>query len=143
MELQLFRVRFLESRTVGQLYVNKEYFCFTEEDKVREIEGKPVEEWKIKETTAIPTGRYEVKLQVSGRFGPDTPTLMNVPGFEYIRVHAGNTEKDTEGCLLLGYKLNEDGTISGGSSRPAVRDFKTLLKTTVEPVFITISNIKG
>jgi len=140
MELQLYRLRYLPTRTVGQLYVDREYFCFTQEDTMREIEGKQVSEWKIKGSTAIPVGRYQVVLQNSPRFGPDCPTLLQVPGYDLIRVHAGNTELDTEGCLLLGFALNDDGTIAGGTSAPAVREFKQLIKKEKEPVWITIIN---
>lgn len=119
MNYRLLRNRFLPTRTVGQLYLSdQEFFCFTEEDVVREV--------KIPRETAIPQGLYQLALEKSQRFGPDTPTVLNVPGFSGIRIHAGNTEADTEGCILLGYSLTEVGTIY--NSRLAVEHFKRILK---------------
>jgi hypothetical protein len=138
MELKLTRTKFLKTHTVGQLYIDGDFFCFTLEDVVREIKDQPVEKWKIKNETAIPKGRYKVTLVNSPKFGPDTPSLSNVPGFSYIRIHAGNTDKHTEGCLLLGYKLNDANIIQPGTTRPAVADLKVKLKATKEEVWITI-----
>lgn len=130
--------------TIGQLYVNGEYFCFTLEDKVREVSGQPVDKWKVPEETAIPQGRYPVQLQVSPRFGPDTLSILNVPGFAGIRMHAGNTAEDTEGCPLLGYSLTEDGKmIRPGTTRTAVADLKGKLRGAFkvgEKCFISIFN---
>lgn len=145
MHLELYRVRFLDNRTVGQLYVDGEFVCFTLEDKVREVPGQAVEKWKIQGETAIPQGSYKVVMERSPKFGPDTITLRNVPGFSYIRVHAGNTEKDTEGCILVGYKLNEKaGVILPGTSRPALNDLKKIVKQALEvegEVYVTITNV--
>ena len=127
MNLKLLRARKLETRTIGQLYIDDEFFCFTLEDKVREVAGQPVEKWKIKGETAIPMGRYRVTLETSHRFGTNTITLNNVPGFTGIRMHTGNTEKDTEGCIIVGYKLTVDNLISPGSTRPALSDLKQRL----------------
>lgn len=132
MEITVFRVRFHETRTVGQLYIDGSLFCFTLEDKVREVKGKPVEEWKVQDETAIPEGKYRVVLENSSKFGPDTITLRNVPGFTSIRIHAGNTEHHTEGCIILGYRLNDDGTIKFGTTRPAVRDLKEKIKKALQ-----------
>lgn len=131
MEWTLERTEFLPTRTAGQLYLeNRKFFCFTEEDRVREI--------KVPKETAIPEGRYQLSLETSNRFGPETPTVLRVPGFSGIRIHSGNTEADTDGCILLGYTLNPDGTISG--SRDAVKKFKEILKEalTVEEVWLSI-----
>ena len=61
--------------TLGSLYVNDEFECFTLEDVVREIEGRPVSEWKIHGQTAIPAGEYFVTLENSPRFGVGTLTI--------------------------------------------------------------------
>ncbi len=131
MELILKRTRFRDTITTGQLYVDGAYFCFTLEDMVREPkdwDGKNVEKWKIKEETAIPSGLYNVTLEDSPHFGPETMTINKVPGFDLIRIHAGNTEKDTEGCVIVGYKVRDDGVIIPGSTRPAVADLKALVR---------------
>jgi len=109
---------------------------------VREIEGKPVNQWKIKGATAIPAGVYRVTLGDSMRFGPDTLSLNNVPGFLYIRMHAGNSSADTEGCILLGMQATET-TLVGGTSRPAVSLVKSLVKSAIshdKVVTIEINN---
>ena len=144
MELLLSRLKFYDTHTTGQLYVNGEFFCFTLEDIIREVDNKSISEWKIKNETAIPQGRYKVTLEMSGRFGPDTLTVNQVPGFQYIRMHSGNTDKDTEGCIILGYKLTPLGIIQFGTTRPAVFDLKGKVRQALrtEEVWITIKTIK-
>lgn len=143
MELLVLRNRAYKTHTIGQLYIDGEFFCFVLEDVVR-VDPKPTtpeNEGKVHGETAIPEGKYKVTLETSGRFGVDTPTLQNVPGFKYIRVHAGNTAKDTEGCLILGYRLADNGVIAPGTSKPAVLDFKGRLKRTQGDIWITIKNV--
>lgn len=128
--------------TIGALFIDGAFACHTLEDEVREIPGAPVESWKIKGATAIPAGTYLVTLEYSSRFGPDTLTINRVPGFSYIRMHAGNTSSDTEGCLLLGMRAT-DCTLVGGTSRPAVQLVKDAVARAVmagERVDIEISN---
>lgn len=88
--------------TLGKLYVDGQFKFYTCEDAIREKPGVPVEEWKIKGDTAIPRGTYRVIITFSNRFQKHLPVLLDVPGFTGIRIHAGNTEKDTEGCILIG-----------------------------------------
>nr|WP_315471771.1 DUF5675 family protein [uncultured Rhodoferax sp.] len=109
----------LFNTTLGKLAIDGTFACYTLEDQVREVVGQPVDAWKVHGKTAIPAGVYKVTLVNSPRFGPDTLNLVNVPGFESIRMHAGNTSEDTEGCLLLGMQATERSLI-GGTSRPAV-----------------------
>ena len=129
MELVLKRTRFRDTITTGQLYVDGQFFCFTLEDKVREVPNVPVETWKIHGETAIPSGIYEVFLENSPKFGPDTMTLRDVPGFSKIRIHSGNTQDDTEGCIIIGYRVIENGIIVPGTTRPAVTDLKRLVRS--------------
>lgn len=82
--------------TIGKLYIDDNYFCDTLEDTVR-----PKGE-KIYGKTAIPAGKYKVKKTYSPRFKKQLPEILNVPNFSGVRIHAGNTAKDTEGCILLG-----------------------------------------
>jgi hypothetical protein len=144
MKLNLLRTKFFKTHTVGQLYVDGVLFCFVLEDVVREETGKKVEDWKVQDETAIPTGNYIVTLEQSKRFGPDTPTLNKVPGFDYIRIHSGNDANHTEGCLILGYKLTAHNIIAFGTTRPAVADLKKAIKAAIdkgEEVWITVSGI--
>lgn len=138
MELKILRTKFFETHTIGQLYIDGELFCFTLEDKVREVKGQAVDKWKIKGETAIPTGTYKVTLEYSGKFGADCPTICNVPGFTYIRIHAGLTDKDTEGCIIVGYKLTNNDVIMPGTTRTARDDLRRKLKEHHGPINITI-----
>lgn len=106
MELNVKRIARKDGYTIGRLFINNEYFCDTLEDtdrglsstmQVNEILAK-----KVKAQTAIPTGKYDVILTFSPRFKRVLPLLLSVKGYEGVRVHAGNTNKDTEGCLLVG-----------------------------------------
>lgn len=128
MQLKIIRTKYFDTHTIGQLYIDGELFSFVLEDVVREEPGVPVEQWKIWGETAIPTGEYPVTLEHSAKFGPDTISIGNVPGFKYIRIHAGNTAKDTEGCPIVGYKLTEQNIIKPGTTRPAVADLKLRVK---------------
>lgn len=135
-------------RTFGKLFADGAFVCYTLEDCVREVRGAEVGDWKIKGSTAIPStehvGRpYFVGLEYSPRFGADTATIYAVPGFVGVRMHAGNTEADTEGCPLLGMAIDASGIV-GGTSRPAVALLKALLQKAQREstsVLLTISNM--
>jgi hypothetical protein len=142
MEITVMREPSRGGATIGKLFVDGAFKCHTLEDEIREIDGQPVHSWKVKGATAIPAGRYRVALEYSPRFGSDTLTIHDVPGFQYIRMHAGNTSADTEGCLLLGLQAGPTGLI-GGTSRPAVQLVKLLVKDAIErgeAVWIDINN---
>ncbi len=138
MKLKLMRTKLGEVITNGQLYIEGEYFCFTLEDKVREQDGVSVEKWKVQDQTAIPRGIYDVVLEDSPHFGTDTPTILNVPGYKYIRMHSGNTDKDTDGCIIVGYRLNDAGIIIPGTSRPALADLRKKLKGAQDKITIQV-----
>ena len=116
--------------TIGELLLDGIRVCYTLEDEIREVEGQPVSEWKIKGATAIPAGRYRITLEDSPRFGPETLTVNSVPGFVGVRMHAGNKAEDTEGCPLLGFQVTET-TIVGGTSKPAVAEVKALVREAI------------
>lgn len=139
MKLTLKRIALKPTYTIGKLYIDDNYFCDTLEDTVRDLnkDGKfGNEEKKIKGKTAIPYGTYEIKWTYSHRFKKYTPQLMNVPSFEGIRIHAGNSSKDTEGCLLLGENkkvgmvLNSKATIA--KFCPIIKDACAKGKVTIE-----------
>ncbi len=119
MKITISRAPSQSGATIGKLCIDGLFACYTLEDQIREVPGQPVENWKVHGATAIPAGNYRVTLENSGRFGPDTLTINDVPGFKYIRMHAGNTAADTEGCPLLGMQAT-DHSLIGGTSRPAV-----------------------
>lgn len=106
MEIQVNRIARKDGYTIGRMSLDGVYFCDTLEDTDRGLNSTmPVDEIlskKRKGITAIPTGKYDVILTFSPRFKRVLPLLLSVKGYEGVRVHAGNTNKDTEGCLLVG-----------------------------------------
>jgi len=107
-KLTLQRQHLTAQATVGVLDINGVFECYTLEDVVREVPGQPVESWKIATQTAIPVGTYSLIIDFSNRFQRLLPRVLNVPGFEGIRVHAGNTPANTEGCILVGKRFGTD-----------------------------------
>lgn len=101
MMIELERFECSDKSTLGLLKVDG-FSCFTLEDADREVPGLPVDKWKICNETAIPKGTYEVIVDFSSRFKREMPRLLDVPGFEGIRIHSGNTNQDTSGCILVG-----------------------------------------
>ena len=94
--------------------------------------------------TAIPLGRYRLSITPSARFKEDLPLLADVPGFEGIRIHAGNTHEDTEGCLLVGQMLTGlalGPSFTVGNSRRALNALLPKLKAglVAGPVWLTIA----
>lgn len=121
--------------TLGRLYIDGQFKMFTCEDAVREKPGIPVAEWKVPSKTAIPRGSYRVIITFSQRFQKHLPLLLDVPGFSGIRIHAGNTEKDTEGCILLGTGRAQ-GMVT--NSRFAMSVFMPLLEEGLKNGVVTI-----
>lgn len=131
MQISVRPLKKLPTRTISELFLDGERFSYLLEDKVREIPGMPVEQWKVDGQTAIPSGVFPVTLEHSGRFGPDTITINDVPGFNYIRCHGGNDENDTEGCPLPGLELTDDFKIKPGTSSPAVAALKLKIRAAI------------
>src|SRR3990167_7596023 len=102
MNIRVIREPSIGVATGGVVFIDGFYECFSIEDVIREQPGQPVETWKVRGETAIPQGRYRVVLTHSQRFGRVLPLLVDVPGFEGIRFHGGNTEADTQGSVIVG-----------------------------------------
>ena len=117
MELKLRRIAKKNGYTIGKLSINGKYFCDTLEDSDRGLDSgmslDVLKHKKLAHITAIPTGRYQVVMNiVSPRLSKSkfykqygdgrVPRLLNVPAFEGILIHCGNTAKDTDGCILVG-----------------------------------------
>lgn len=100
MEIQVTRKEFTDKSTIGEMYVDGAFECYTLEDVVRPV--------KIKGITAIPSGSYEVVVSFSERFQRPLPLLLHVPNFDGVRIHPGNTDRDTEGCILVGKTKERD-----------------------------------
>lgn len=119
MKIQVKRIAKKDTYTIGKLYINGKYYCDTLEDKDRGLDSKMpitnINAIKIKSKTAIPTGTYKVTLDIqSPKYSNFTkysfakscngkiPRLLNVPGYEGVLIHPGNTSDDTDGCILVG-----------------------------------------
>ena len=106
MRIELVRIAFKDTYTIGKLYVDDTYFCDVLEDVDRGLDSSMSEseilEKKVKGQTAIPTGHYVINITYSPKYKRMMPLLLDVKGFSGIRIHSGNTAKDTEGCLIVG-----------------------------------------
>lgn len=118
MKLTLKRIAKRNTYTIGRLYIDNVLFCDVLEDKDRGLKSNmplsKIQQIKVKHETAIPTGTYKITLDViSPKFSQKQfyrdnanngrlPRLLNVPGYDGILMHAGSSEKDTSGCLLVG-----------------------------------------
>lgn len=105
MKIEVKRLYIKEEYTIGKMYVNGMYFCDTLEDKARDINKNGLfdkGEKKVYGETAIPYGEYKVVVTHSPKFKRMLPRLLNVPHFEGILIHRGNTAKDSAGCILVG-----------------------------------------
>ena len=135
MEILLERYGNGDDSTGGLLSVNGEHFCYTCEDEGREV--------KVQDETRIPPGRYEIKLRDAGgmnkrykakyKFHRGMLHLQNVPGFEWIYIHVGNTDDHTSGCILVGYSATisvREYTV--GSSVAAYSDLYKLISEAIE-----------
>ena len=106
MRIELVRIAFKNTYTIGKLYVDGKYFSDVLEDVDRGLDSSMSEseilEKKVKGQTAIPTGHYVINITYSPKYKRMMPLLLDVKGFSGIRLHSGNSPKDTEGCLLVG-----------------------------------------
>lgn len=106
MNILLKRIAKKDKYTIGKLYINNVYFCDTLEDKDRSLTQSmslaEIKQKKVYGETAIPTGNYIITITYSNRFKKPMPLINKVPGFDGIRIHVGNTNKDTDGCILVG-----------------------------------------
>jgi hypothetical protein len=141
MELELTRSAKTSKSTIGELTINGVFECFVLEDRDRGLrQGMTTSELmalKVKTQTAIPTGRYEIVISFSDRFKKMLPLLLDVPAFAGIRIHPGNTDENTEGCLLTGKTKSPDMV---GNSRVAFTALFDKIKAALqrEKIFITV-----
>lgn len=99
MKLTIVRRILTPMSTIGDLYIDNVWRCYTLEDCDRFLEQGGE---KVRGQTAIPRGTYKVEVSYSPRFGRRLPILLDVPGYAGIRIHCGNNADDTEGCILVG-----------------------------------------
>lgn len=149
MELLLQRIARRDTYTIGRLYIDGQYFCDTCEDTDRGLrQDLPLSVNQAKKrrgVTAIPVGRYRVTLGVkSSKYskkkqydftGGYLPRLVNVPAFDGILIHIGNTAADSEGCILVGRNTKV------GMVLESTKTFKALyevLRKAPSPIYITV-----
>lgn len=137
MKLELVRYGLGDESTLGKLYIDGEFACFTLEDERRKV--------KVPGETCIPEGAYKLTLRTEGGFHQRYAKLYpgvhrgmlwirNVPGFEYILIHQGNATRDTAGCLLLGARalVGLDGEFSVQHSAIAYKHIYPLVADAIE-----------
>ena len=103
MEINVYRHTYIvkgDRNIIGDLFIDGQFFCYTLEDE-RRPDGL-----KVYGETAIPVGTYNVKVTRSNRFKRLMPILLDVPMFSGIRIHGGNSSKDTLGCILVAFKTD-------------------------------------
>ena len=134
MKLILTRIARKAEYTIGRLEdENGKKLCDTLEPIWRNYDGG---ELKIPKKSAIPEGTYRVVTTYSLRFRKYLPLLVGVPGFEGVRIHAGNTSRDTEGCILVGQNLQVGKVLW---SRIALEKLMKLIENEKE-IYLTIKN---
>ena len=153
MELILKRIAKKDSYTIGKLYIGEEYFCDTLEPTWRNLLGielppsmesrhlgrsSGVKARKETGKTAIPEGRYPLVMTKSVRFKKWLPLLLGVPGFSGVRIHAGNTAKDTQGCILVGENRKVGMVVNSRLCLHHLIERFTKARDKDEAVFITI-----
>lgn len=154
MELKVKRIAKQNGYTIGRLFIDGKYFADTLEDTDRGLDSNMpldiLKRKKLAHITAIPTGKYQVAMNVvSPRMsrsnfykqygGGRVPRLLNVPAYEGVLIHCGNTAKDTDGCILVG-KNTKVGMIL--ESRQTYANLYPLLEATAkkgEKIWITIT----
>lgn len=149
MELLLERIARRDTYTIGHLSIDGKRFCDTCEDTDRGLrQDLPLSVNQAKKRrgiTAIPVGRYRVTLDVkSPKYSKKkqydfcngfVPRLINVPAFEGILIHIGNTAADSEGCILVGRNTKV------GMVLESTKTFKALyevLRKATDPIYITV-----
>lgn len=132
MKLRLERRYRKSDYCIGKLYIDNKYFSDTLEDPDRglydSMSPKEIQQLKVKGDTCIPYGTYNVTITYSPKFKRSLPLINNVKGFEGIRIHAGNTNEDTQGCLLLGFNKTKGKVLN---SRDTVSKFITIVQQAI------------
>lgn len=141
MQLTLKRPKITDSPfTIGELYINGAFYCHIMEDRDRGLHKTDtlqyIQSVKVKHETAIPYGSYQIVMSFSNRFQQFLPELLDVPGFSGIRIHAGNTQADSSGCLLPGKRSGNKVINSKTTTSALIALIKSRSKK--EKIFIDI-----
>lgn len=142
MEIKLIRKYYQAKYTIGRLYVNNHFFSDCLEPPSLHLTERSalgtILIAKYKGYRAIPTGRYRILITRSRRFGRWLPLLMNVKGFEGIRIHAGNKPEDTRGCILLGFNRRKGYVLDSTRCVLTLVKMMTEAMKKGEKVFVTV-----
>jgi len=130
MNLTLIRKYPADDCVIGELFINNEFECYTLEDIERPV--------KIPKITAIPRGNYNVVITYSESFKRPLPLLLNVPNYSGVRIHPGNTSKDTDGYILPG-KGREEKKVTQSQDAFAALFQKLDAASKVEKIFLEIT----
>ena len=103
------RVAHAENFTLGRMYLDNVFLCHTCEDEDRFLEVSKDGKEKVYGRTAIPRGKYRIETSFSNRFQRVLPIVRDVPYFEGIRIHGGNTAANSQGCILVGKVRTSSG----------------------------------
>jgi hypothetical protein len=136
MKLELIREEFTENSTIGRLFIDGKFECYTLEDFDRFLENPNHK--KVKSLSAIPAGTFKIDITMSPRFKKDLPLLIDVPQFEGVRIHAGNKAEDTDGCILVGKSQGKDFIGSSRDAMDALMKKLQAAKKEEEEISITI-----
>lgn len=137
MKLLLQRFAQTPEYTVGRLYIDDKFFSHTMEDVVRDMP----KEKKIMHKTAIPAGTYKIVVNRSPKFKRDLPLLLDVPYFEGIRIHRGNTARDSSGCVLVGINREKGKVLDSTIHELKLTEILKNAQNSGEPIEIEIRNI--
>ncbi len=140
-ELLLLRKTFTKKATIGELRLsNGDLLAYTLEDMVRAGPDNILQQQeKIKGATAVSAGRYELTVSYSSRFKQIMPILLGIQFFDGIRIHRGNTDADTEGCLLVGLTSGADKIMGSETAYERVCTKICDCMTRGQRVFLTIA----
>jgi hypothetical protein len=129
MKIKVVRQLFTDKSTIGSLYVNDVFFCYTLEDKDRGLDQSQslimIQAKKLFGITAIPYGKYPLIVNKSPKFGRLLPRLQGIKGFDGVLIHRGNSAEHSHGCILVGYKKGTDCIME---STKAEADLITILQ---------------
>jgi hypothetical protein len=129
MKIKVVREVFTDKSTIGSLYLNDVFFCYTLEDKDRGLDQSQsvftIQAKKLFGITAIPYGKYQLIVNKSPKFGRLLPRLQGIKGFDGVLIHRGNSAEHSHGCILVGYKKGTDCIME---STKAEADLITILQ---------------
>ena len=137
MDIDVLRFNNGEDSTNGLLFIDGKFECYTLEDEHRDS--------KVRGETRIPAGEYDIKLRKEGGFHAKYSKrfsdihdgmlhIVDVPGFEYILIHAGNTDEHTAGCLLVGDSQENNNLVKDGFIGKSTQAYKRVYKKVIEAI---------